>query len=88
MNIILYHDTVIPRQPQRSPPALDVEGQPSPLTPADAPRPVNAWPCHYAMACTLGKREGTDTMTTNQSILYKFEGFILHPLVHLSTYSG
>jgi hypothetical protein len=88
MDMMLYPDTMILRLPQRFLPAFDVGGQPSPLTPVDARSPVNARPCHYAMACNFSKREGTSIMTTHQSILHKFDGLILYPLTYLSTYSG
>ncbi len=83
----LHLDKVTPRLPQRSPPAFGVEGQPSCLTPADARSPVNAPRYHYAVACNLNEREGTSMMTTHQGSLHKIDGFILHPLTHLSTYA-
>ena len=86
MNMVLYPDTMIPGPPQRFPPAFDVGDQPSHLTPVDARSPVNARPCRYAMTFNFSKRDGTSIMTTHQSILHKFDGFILYPLTYLSTY--
>ena len=88
MNIIIYLDIMIPRQPQQPPPALDVESQSSALTPVDAPSQENGRPCHYAMVSIFSKRESTSRMPTNQSILRKFDGLTSYPLTHLPTYFG
>ena len=88
MDMILYPDTMILRLQQQFLPAFDVGGQPSHLTLVDARSPANARPCQYAMACIFRKCEGASIMTTHQSILRKFDGLILYPLTHLSTYSG
>ena len=85
MDTMLYPDTMTPRLPQRFPPALDVKGRPSPLTPADVRSPVNVLPCHYAMACDFSKRKGTSVIATHQGILHKFDGLILHPFTHFPT---
>ena len=88
MNITLYPDTMIPRLPQRSPPVFDVEGQPSYLTLADTRSPVNARPCHYAIACDLSKSEGSNIMmATHQSVLHKIDGLIPYPLTQIPNYS-
>jgi hypothetical protein len=55
---MLHPDAVTPRLPQRSPPALDVGGQPSSLTLADARSQVNVLRFHFAMTCSFSQREG------------------------------